>query len=326
MKPIRRVAVLGLGTMGHGIVQAFAAAGFQVSGYDERKEARKALHKVIKGNLKDLVATGLMRKASVAPLLARIRVCDTEAEAVHGAQFVTEAVLEDLPVKQELFARLEGLVAEDTILASNSSTFPISQSAAKMKRPQRAIVTHWFNPAHLVPVVEVVPGKRTSRQVTEVTMTLMKRLRKEAVRIDREVAGFIVNRVQVAVWREVWSLLDQGVASPEAIDAAVRGSIGLRLAAIGPLEVNDFGGLDLHTRVFQNLAGEIYSGTKVPSKIRRLVEAGHFGVKTGKGIYDYTPASLTAKRSRRDQRILALLKMFYSRNGAAHSKRKPDGL
>jgi 3-hydroxybutyryl-CoA dehydrogenase len=163
-----------------------------------------------------------------------------------------------------------------------------------------------------VPVVEVVPGKHTSRQVTEAVLALMKRTGKEAVRIDREIPGFIVNRVQVAVWREVWDLLQRGVASPEAIDAAVRGSMGFRLAAVGPLEVNDFGGLDLHTRVFQNLAGEICSSTKVPAKIRRLVEAGHFGAKTGKGIYDYTPASLATKRSRRDQRILALLKMFYA--------------
>src|SRR5689334_21472536 len=118
MKPIRNVAVLGLGTMGHGIVQAFAAAGFRVTGYDEHKGARDSLHKVIKRNLKDFVAAGLMPKASSEPLLKRIRVCDTEAEAVRGAQFVTEAVLEDLSVKQELFARLERLVAEDTILAS----------------------------------------------------------------------------------------------------------------------------------------------------------------------------------------------------------------
>ena len=313
MKPIRHIAVLGLGTMGHGIVQAFAAAGFRVTGYDEQKPARDGLHKIIGQNMKDFVAAGLARKSSVAPLLARIRVCESEAEAVRGAQFVTEAVREDLRVKQKLFSRLEGLVAEDTILASNSSTFPITQSAAKMRRPERAIVTHWFNPPHIVPVVEVVPGERTSREVTEVTMALMKKTGKVAVRIDKEIPGFIVNRVQIAVFREIWSLLDQGIASPEAIDAAVSGSMGFRLAAVGQLEINDFGGLDLHTRVFKNLVGEIASGTRIPEKIRKLVRAGHFGAKTGKGIYDYTPASLAARRSRRDQRILALLKLFYSK-------------
>lgn len=314
MKSIRNIAVLGLGTMGHGIVQSFAAAGFQVRGFDEQKSARDSLHELIGRNLKDFVAAGLARKSCIAPLLARIRVCDTEAEAVSGSHFVTEAVREDLSVKQILFARLEGLIADDTILASNSSTFPISQSAVKMRKPERAIVTHWFNPPHIVPVVEVVPGRRTSREVTRITLALMKKIGKEAVRIDRETPGFIVNRVQAAVMREVWDLLDRGVASPEAIDAAICGSMGFRLAALGPLEVHDFGGLDLQKRVFQNLVTEIASGTRVPGKIRRLVKAGHFGAKTGKGIYEYTPASLAARRVRRDQRFLKLLKMFYPRN------------
>ena len=180
-----------------------------------------------------------------------------------------------------------------------------------MRRPERAIVTHWFNPPHIVPVVEVVPGPRTSPQVVKATMALMKRAGKLAAQIDRELPGFIVNRVQVAVMREVWDLLDRGVASAEAIDAAICGSMGFRLAAVGPLEVHDFGGLDLQMRVFENLVPEISSHTRVPAKIRRLVEAGHFGAKTGKGIYDYTPVTLAARRTRRDQRFLTLLKTFY---------------
>jgi 3-hydroxybutyryl-CoA dehydrogenase len=312
MKPIRNIAVLGLGTMGHGIVQAFAAAGFRVRGFDALKSARDSLPKLIKRNLNDFVAAGLARRTSVASLLGRITVCDSEAEAVRGAHFVTEAVREDLSVKQKLFARLEGLVARDTILASNSSTFPISQSSARMRWPGRAIVTHWFNPPHIVPVVEVVPGRRTSAGVTKATLALMRTIGKEAVRIDQELPGFIVNRVQVAVMREVWDLLDRGVATPQAIDTAIRGTMGFRLAAIGPLEVNDFGGLDLHARVFRNLVGEICSHTRLPGAISRLIKAGHFGVKTGRGIYRYTPDSLAAKRSRRDGCFLALLKMFHS--------------
>ena len=312
MKRIQTAAVCGLGTMGHGIAQTFALAGIGVRGCDEAPAARKSLHERIAQNLEDFAAAGLVRKKDVPAVLKRITVCDTEAEAVRGADIVTECIAEDLAVKRDWFARMETLVPESVILASNSSTFPISMSGANLKRPERAIVTHWFNPPHIVPVVEVVPGPRTSDATTRAAMALLKRIGKRPVRLKKELPGFLVNRIQVAVMREVWDLVDRGVASSEDLDEAVRGTLGFRLAAIGPLEVNDFGGLDIHARLFQNLAPEIRSGTGLPQTISQLVAAGHFGAKTGKGFYSYTPKELAAKRSSRDQRFLALLKLLYS--------------
>ena len=136
---IRQVAVLGLGTMGHGIAQVFATAGFRVCGYDDVDAARDSLHDRIRQNLKDFVGAGLLKKSAIDPILARITVADTEEKAVRDAPFVTEAVREDLATKQALFPRIERMVSDQTILASNSSTFMISQSAARMKRPERAI-------------------------------------------------------------------------------------------------------------------------------------------------------------------------------------------
>src|SRR5204862_4183409 len=140
-------------------------------------------------------------------------------------------------------------------------------------------------PPHIVPTVEVVPGPRTEAAVTETTLALLRRLGKLAIPIRQELPGFLVNRVQIAVMRKVWDLLDRGVASAEDIDAAIRGSMGFRLAAIGPLEVNDFGGLDIQARVFRNLVPEIRSSTELPETIKQLVAAGHFGAKTGKGFH-----------------------------------------
>lgn len=312
MKRIHTVAVCGLGTMGHGIAQAFAAAGLNVRGYDEAPAARKSLHDRIAKNLADFAAAGLVKKKDIPVILSRITVWDNEADTVRGAAIVTECVAEDLAVKQEWFARMESLVPEGVVLASNSSTFPISMSGTKMQHPERAIVTHWFNPPHIVPVVEVVPGPRTSEATVRTVMSLLRRSGKKAIRLNKELPGFLVNRIQVAVMREVWDLVDRGIASLEDLDEAVRGTMGFRLAAIGPLEVNDFGGLDIHARVFNNLAPEIRSGAEMPKTIQKLVSAGHFGAKTGKGFHSYTPKMLAAKQSRRDQRFLALLKLLHS--------------
>lgn len=307
----RTVAVLGLGTMGHGIAQTFALAGYAVRGFDEVPAARDSLLERVRANLRTLVEAGLLSPDKIAPTLARITTRDTIPLAVSDAQFVTEAIREDLPAKQDLFAGLESLVRADAILASNSSTFPISRSAARMQDRSRVIVTHWFNPPHLVPLVEVVPGPDTSPETTSATMAIMTRIGKRPLRLRKELPGFLVNRIQVALMREIWDLLEQGIASAEEIDEAIRGSVGFRLAAVGPLEVHDFGGLDIQATVFQNLAAEIRSSIDLPMIVRDLVAQGNYGAKTGRGFHDYSPQRLAERRERRDDLFLRLVKLLY---------------
>ncbi len=313
---VSKVAVIGLGTMGHGIAQTFAMAGCEVTGFDEISAAGDSLHDRVRQNLRDFVEAELFESDQIDSVLKRLRVCRTEAEAVCGAEFVTEAVREDLAAKQEVFERIERDVSDDAILASNSSTFPISQSGARLRRPERAIVTHWFNPPHIVPTVEVVGSPRTNEGTIQATLELLRRSGKLAIRINQELPGFLVNRVQIAVMREVWDLLDRGVASVEDIDAAIQGSMGFRLAALGPLRIHDFGGLDIQTAVFRNLAPQIASGTEVPPKVQAIVDAGHHGFKTGRGFYEYPPEAADQVRSERDQRYLSLLRLFHARNSA----------
>ena len=314
MKVLQRVAVIGLGTMGHGIAQTFAMAGCEVTGFDEISDACDSLHDRVRQNLRDFVEAELFEADQIDSVLKRLRVCRTEAEAVRDAEFVTEAVREDLAAKQELFERIEREVSDDAILASNSSTFPISQSGARLKRQERAVVTHWFNPPHIVPTVEVVGSPQTNEGTIQATLELLRRSGKLAIRINQELPGFLVNRVQIAVMREVWDLLDRGVASVEDIDAAIQGSMGFRLAALGPLRIHDFGGLDIQTAVFRNLAPHIASGTEVPPKVQAIVDAGHHGFKNGHGFYEYPPEVADQVRSERDQRYLSLLRLFHARN------------
>ena len=311
---IRTVAVVGLGTMGHGIAQVFALAGHEVRCFDQDEETRRSLLERVQGNLQRMAEAEVVDPGSIDPALDHLVVCGTEEEAAGEAQFVTEAIVEDLVTKQEFFARLESTVRRDTILASNSSSFVISESASAMQHPDRAILTHWFNPPHIVPVVEVVPGRQTTEMTTKTTYDLLERIGKMAVRIDREIPGFLVNRVQIAMYREVWDLLDRGIASAEEIDRAIRGSMGFRMAALGPLRINDFAGLDVTRRVYENLLPHMRSDAEVPPLIREIVDGGRHGTKCGHGIFEYRGADRRRATAERDRLYLSLLKLLHQRN------------
>jgi 3-hydroxybutyryl-CoA dehydrogenase len=314
MKPIhdiRRVAVLGLGTMGHGIAQTFALAGYDVACFDASARVRESLIARVRENLVAFEAAELVGPEQVEPALARLILTGSEDEAVANAEFLTEAIPEDLVAKQALFARLERITGRETILASNSSSFPVSQSGRLLEHPERALVTHWFNPPHVTPVVEVVPGPLTSESVVAATMQLLARVGKLPIHVRRELPGFLVNRVQVAIQREVWDLLEQGVATPEEIDSAIRGTVGFRFAVMGPLEVHDFGGLDIQLATYHNLVGEIRSDASAPAVLDRLVADGRLGTKSGQGFYKYPPERLAARRTRRDSLLMKLWKLLY---------------
>lgn len=311
---MQKIAVIGLGTMGSGIAQVFAAAGCRVACFDQAPPACASLHDRIGHNLKRMSDMGLLNANDSPTILGRINVASSEESAAAGAEFMIEAVAEILEIKRQLWERLERVVSADTILASNTSSLKLADITSHLRNQDRVVVAHWFNPAHIVPVVEVVPGPHTSAGTMNATIDLLRRAGKLPVRLNREVPGFIVNRVQVAMLREVFDLLEQGVASAEDIDAAIRGSMGFRLAMSGPLEVCDFGGLDIWRKVFENLAPQIRSNAKLPTVIHDAVDTGHFGAKTGQGIYNYRGQDLQAKQADRESRLLQLLKLI-SRDG-----------
>jgi 3-hydroxybutyryl-CoA dehydrogenase len=309
---IQKVAVLGLGRMGHGIAQAFAVGGCDVRCYDQMEEVLQSTVSRIRDNLETANGAGIIPPGGVDVALSRIIICDSEEEALAEAEFVTEVVAEDLAIKQELFARIEGVVSTECILASNTSTWPMTSMSARMKHPERAINTHWFNPPHIVPLVEVIPGEKTAEVITERTSATIEHLGKTVVCLRKELPGFLVNRVQAAMYREILDLLERDVASAEDIDRALRASVGFRLAAIGPLLVYDFAGVDMQARVYAQLVESIRSDRQVHDLVKGLIARGHLGPKAGKGIFDYTPESAEKIQEQRDRRYLELLKLFYS--------------
>ena len=311
---INTIAVLGLGTMGPGIAQVFAAAGCTVRCFDPLASARDALFDRIRSDMQQMADAGIASYGSSDAILERISTVPSEDEAVVPADFVVETIFEDLALKQEVFARLDAKVSSQTILASNTSAFPMTQIAGELEHAERAVVAHWFNPPQIVPIVEVVGGQRTDEQTIRRTMAMMERIGKSPVHLKKELPGVLVDRVQIAMIREVWDLLDRGVASAEDIDRAIQGSMGFRMAAIGPLQVSDFAGLDIVSGVYDYLVKEIRSDTEIPPAIRKLVDQRRLGVKTGKGFYEYTEESVEQKRAQRDRLFLALSKLLYGQS------------
>lgn len=315
MDKIKQVAVLGAGIMGHGIAQSFLMGGYPVSLFDIAEPILDSATAHIHENLELFAKHGLLSEGDVSRCLERLSTtCDLKA-AVNKAQFITEAAPENLKLKQSLFEDMEKACSPEAILASNTSSLTLAQIGIRVKKKERLVTTHWFNPPHIVPTVEVVRSPWTSDETLDVTYNLLVRIKKTPVRIRQEIPGFLINRIQAAMVREILDLYEKGIASAEDIDRAVKGSIGFRLASIGQLLTMDLGGLKLWLRVCENLFPDIQSSTNPPAALVHLTEEGHDGIKTGKGFYDYardfSKAQLDQAIKKRDEEFLNRLKNLY---------------
>lgn len=304
-----QAAVIGSGVMGHGIAQEYALAGYTVSLYDLKEEwLSKARHNV-ETSLSLLVREQVISEQAKQDALERIILTTDLQAAVAQADVITEAIPEVLELKWELFEKLEQYAKQDAIIASNTSTFSIKKLIEKAKTPQRFIITHFFNPAQLVPLVEIVRDEKTADEVVSAVMEIMVKIGKSPVLLKKDVPGFIANRLQAALMREAFYLLQEGVADAEQIDTVMKDGIGFRWAFVGPIETADFGGLDTWKRVIDNLAPVLDASQKAPALIAERVAKGELGTKTGSGIYAYADKSVEEKLKARDEQFIRLAKM-----------------
>jgi 3-hydroxybutyryl-CoA dehydrogenase len=306
---IRRVGVVGAGLMGHGIALEFALAGYDVGIYDLSDEKLQQATKNIEANLQMLTEIGLATQAQHEAVLSHIYPSTDFSDAVGSADIVIEAVFENLELKQELFRRLDQQCLERTILASNTSTLLPSKLAAVTRRPDRVLVAHYFNPPFLLPLVELVRHPATSDETVMTLHGLLSNIGKMPVIVQREVPGFIGNRLQAALIREALSIVEHGIASAQDVDIVVKNGFGRRYAAAGPFEIFELAGWDLVLALTPYLVPDLESSTESSALLKEKVERGELGVKTGKGFYEWTPESIDALKRRIGQALAMIAQL-----------------
>ena len=295
---IKKIGVVGAGLMGHGIAQEFALAGYHVALHDISEDLLIQAQANMRRNLGIMVEAGMVGNRAADPVPDDMCFSTNLSEVVRSADYIVEAITEDLSLKQQVFAEMDKLCPDHTIIASNSSTFMPSSMASVTTRPDKVLVTHYFNPPHFVPLVEVVRHSGTSDSTFETAMRLLERVGKRPVGVRKEVPGFIGNRLQFALLRECLSLVEQGVATPQDIDLVVKNSFGRRLAVAGPFEVFDAAGWDTIFAILTELAPDLSSSQKVSEVAAENVRQGRLGLKSGAGFYDWKPETAQRLRGR----------------------------
>lgn len=309
---INTVAVIGAGTMGVGIAHSFAEAGISVRMIDINTQVLERSLARVDANLRLFEEFSLL-KEDPSVILARIELIssDNMTEETTGCDFIVESVPEVLDIKKKVFAYLDPL-APEVIIASNTSSFTMDMLTEKMKTPQRMVGLHYFNPAHIIPAVEIHTGKDTAGDVVEQTRALMIKTGKKPVIVQKTVPGFIINRLTGAMEREIDFLIDEGIVTPQDLDVAVKASYGFRLACLGPMAAEDMIGLDTAARVSGNVFKVLSNKTEPSPVLIEKVEKGELGIKSGKGWYDYSGQTREEVTDKINRRLLKQLALFRS--------------
>lgn len=289
---VKRICNLGTGTIGPGITLTFAMAGYHVRMFGRSDASiERGFHR-IDAILESLCKTNFVQEAQVSEIIGRIKGVTTLEEATKEADFVIESIVENLSAKQEIFGKIEGMCSTKTVFASSTSGLSPTLIAEKLKHKNRFVVAHFWNPPHLIPLVEVVPGKHTSQDAIDVTSKLMEKVGKKPVVLNKEALGFIGNRLQFAMLREALCLIESGIASKEAVDTTIKYALGRRLSITGPFESADLGGLDIINNIATYLFEDLCNTSDVSPILSELIERGNLGAKSGFGFYKWTEEEL----------------------------------
>ncbi len=309
MKKIKKILVVGAGTMGHGIAQTFAQNGYQVSLMDQVELALPKAKSLIRSSLETMVEAEIINKSQIEPIMKHISYFSDLKDAADSADLAIECIVENKEAKRSIFQQLDRICPPHTLLASNSSFLNIFDFV-ETNRPDKVMMMHWYAPPQIIPLVDVVKGPRTNPDNVQTVMDLLHKIGKKPIVFNKPCAGYAVSRLQVAFQREVYWLLDNDFLSPQDLDEAAIWGLAMRMLVVGVLQRIDFGGLDLSARIIQQAPEQCTPLDYKPQKLLELVEKGALGVKSGKGFYDYNGKTEAEMYRKRDLRLLKLLKLL----------------
>lgn len=310
---INNVVIAGAGTMGYSMAQIFAEYGYVVTVYDVSRRALDNAQECIRKNVETLIKQGKLDENKANSLMGRLAYTD-EKDCFASCDIVIESIIEKLEIKRSFYAEISHIVREDAILATNTSGLSINAIAEAVYIPERFIGMHWFNPSHLILLIEIIKGECTDADTAEAVRELSLSIQKKPVVVEKDVPGFVANRIQFAVLRESLDLVEKGVISKEGIDDVMKYGLGFRYACVGPLEVADFGGLDTFYHISSYLMKDLCRDERVPELLRECFEKGEYGVKTKKGFYNYDQGMDVLATEKRDEKLLKLFNAFYKEN------------
>lgn len=309
LSDIKKIAVLGAGTMGPGIAQTYAMGGYDVMMWTRSESTREKAIAALKTQLETFAEEGEIAAADIETIFGRINFAMTVEEAVKDADFIQETIVENRDAKTDLYKQLADCVSPDAIIASNTSAMNIFEIVPEKLLPQQ-IICHWYAPPHMIPLVEVVKSEEAPAEYAQIALDLLKKCGKTAVLMKKFIRGYIVNRLQQCLNREVFYLLDNGYCDAEAIDLAAKASFIPRACVLGLCKRADFGGLDMTANNYKNKSYTMpENGDEMPETLRELVEAGNLGIKTGKGFYDYSDTDIEALKEKRDKQLFEVFRL-----------------
>ncbi len=309
---IKHIVIAGAGVMGSSMAQLFADYGYKVTLYDVKEEALdKSLNLIRINQEASMTDGGLTQKESDRIMAAISFTCDRDC--FKTADFVIEAIIENMNIKHRFWTEVSELVPVTTVLTSNTSGLSITEIAKAVKCPERFCGMHWLNPPHICPVIEVIKGGKTAQETVDVVYDVAVDIHRRPVRLKKEVPGFLINRFQFAILREAMSLVEAGVADQEDIDDVFKYGLGLRYACLGPFEIADLGGLDTFEKIASYLFADLSNTDQVHAMLTDIVKEGNYGVKSCKGFYDYSNGRDAQVIAKRDQDFRKISKCLYEK-------------